>query len=117
MNKSYEDVKKYLEDYKDITSKLIMDLDADVFENLEKAMDGRMEALKNINKLGLEPSFIKNICNELHITEEDKKLQKLIEMKKESVYEEIRRMKTTKAANNSYTIGGGINPMYISKKI
>ena len=78
MNNSYEEAKSYIKKYREITSVLIMDLDADIFDNLDKAMDERMEALNNLNKLGLEPSFLKGLCDEFNVSEEDKKLQNIM---------------------------------------
>ncbi|GKU23560.1 hypothetical protein [Clostridium folliculivorans] len=102
--------------YKELTDKLLLSIEEEDEENFLRLIEAKQDLIDSINQIGYDPKMFSEISKELGLLEQDKKLHQIIEEKKLSIKEEIKKINDKKNAatayNNTYR---GFN--LINKKI
>lgn len=102
-----------LEEYKQITEKLIQIIDND--EEVIKLMETREEILKQIFNLEINIDVIKKLYLDKGLLKLDNELKIAIENEKLKVKEEIAKIHKLKSANNAYEKNKMLNNFFNTK--
>lgn len=103
-------IEKILDDYKNITKKIIENIDKD--EEVIKLMENREEIIKKLCNYENNKEQIKEIFFYQDLISLDRKLKLAIEKEKNRVKEEIRSLHKLKNANNAYEKNRKINNFF-----
>lgn len=103
-------IEKILDDYKNITKKIIENIDKD--EEIIKLMENREEIIKKLCNYENNKEQIKEIFLDQDLISLDRKLKSAIEKEKNQVKEEIRSLHKLKSANNAYEKNRKINNFF-----
>ncbi|GAA0821035.1 flagellar protein FliT [Clostridium tertium] len=103
-------IEKILDDYKNITKKIIENIDKD--EEVIKLMENREEIIKKLCNYENNKEQIKEIIFYQDLISLDRKLKLAIEKEKNRVKEEIRSLHKLKNANNAYEKNRKINNFF-----
>ncbi|MDB1941297.1 MULTISPECIES: flagellar protein FliT [Clostridium] len=106
-------IQKILDDYKNITKKIIENINKD--EEVIKLMEEREEIVKRLCSYGNNKEEIKEMFFYQDLINLDKKLKSAIEKEKNQVKEEIRSLHKLKSANNAYEKNRKINNFFSVK--
>ena len=91
-----------VKEYKNISSKILLELDKQGFLNLENLLSEKDVVLEKIKELNLESNEIKEILEKENILELDKKIIEKISIMKNESKEEMKKVSKQKQANTSY---------------
>lgn len=103
-----------LEEYKDITLKLIDKIKLE--ENVEELLKKRADILKKIEEITFDKEGFKEIIDDLNILDLENEAQKLIKAKKLKIKKQIDTLKKNRVARNQY-MNSQEKPNYFSAKI
>jgi hypothetical protein len=103
-------IQKILDDYKNITKKIIENIDKD--EEIIKLMENREEIIKKLCNYENNKEQIKEIFLDQDLINLDRKLKSAIEKEKNRVKEEIRSLHKLKNASNAYEKNRKINNFF-----
>ncbi|MGY5239911.1 flagellar protein FliT [Clostridium tertium] len=106
-------IEKILDDYKNITKKIIENIDKD--EEVIKLMENREEIIKKLCNYKNNKEQIKEIFLDQDLISLDLKLKSVIEKEKNQVKEEIRSLHKSKSASNAYEKNRKINNFFSVK--
>lgn len=104
-------------DFQRLTENLINSLRAEDYDALEDIFNKREKIIKTINSLNYNNEDFKTIASELRLLELDNELNKLLSEKRQSVREQIDKLKTVKKANSNYQRNFQLDSIFLSKKI
>ena len=114
--KVVEDLRKNLKKYKELTENLILLLEKEDIESLEKYLDLRKEVINNINKLSVENNDFKVIINELNLLSLEETFNKKLKEAMDRTKKELLEVKKGKQANKGYN-RSFLNTSILNKKI
>lgn len=101
---------KFIE-LKKITNDIITKVEKE--ENVQELLDKRENILNEIISSPEDKSVKEKIYNELNISDDEKKLMKLLELQSESVKKEIKNIQKRKKAYSNYSYANnGINNLF-----
>lgn len=112
-----EILKCQLEDFKEVTLKLIEKVENDEFEKLDELLEKRQEIIVRIDKLQYSQEEFRNIAESIDILPLQKKLLDLMNIKKIKLRNEMDKISEIKNANKSYQSKSSLDSVYFSKKI
>jgi hypothetical protein len=110
-------LKLYLNEFKELTIKLIACLEQEKYEELENFFIAREEVITSINNLQFEVEIFRQICINMNIILMQQKLVKLMNDKKSSLKKEIETLEGGKIANKRYNKKLIYDPIYFNEKI
>ncbi|GFZ30982.1 hypothetical protein CSC2_15080 [Clostridium zeae] len=95
-------LREILSDYRELTDKLILSIEEESEENFLRLLEAKQDLIDSINEIGYDSKMFSEISKELGLLEQDKKLHQIIEEKKLSIKEEIKKINDKKNATNAY---------------
>jgi hypothetical protein len=110
-------LKIQLKKYRDITLKLIENLNQNQFDELNDLLSERESVIYAINSLKYTNEEFKELCSDFKIIESEKILLNLMSKRKEFVRNEIEKMTIRRNANKSYNENFYNSNRIFSKKI
>lgn len=111
------ELKMVLEKFISITIQIIGELKADNFNELKLLFDKRQELIDYIDKMEYSKGDFTKIANELKLLDYQKKVEELMNLKRNSVRVELEKLIKSKTANKSYNKGHNVDSLYFNKKI
>jgi hypothetical protein len=111
------ELKKALHIYREITIRLIEELERENYDGLEVLLSERQVQIDRIDKIEHSKEEFLNICKEYQILMLQEKLTKLMSVKKAYARDELNNFNKGKSANISYRNKGNIDSFYFNKKI
>lgn len=115
-----EDIKQLklcLNEFKELTVRLIECLEKEKYEELDTFFNAREEVIKSINNLQLDREVFRQICISMNIVLLQQKLLKLMIEKKSSLKKEIETLEGSKIANKNYKKKFISDSIYFNEKI
>lgn len=98
-------LKEFLEDYKNITLKLIFEVGQ--IENLQKLLDERQKIIQDVEQLGFDKNEFVKIAEELKLLELEEELQNKLKKEKVKLKQDIDKAKKMHSARRSYAAREG----------
>lgn len=118
MNKDkLKNLEGYLEEYKNITLKLILSLEKDDIDSLTTLLNKRDDLINKLKSISYESLDFKEVCSRLDILPLEQKLTTITRKKMDYIRGEIERLGENKTANKSYNKKFSVDSIYLSKKI
>lgn len=118
-----KDLYHFLNMFKDKTLEIVNSIENNQLECLENLFFERQKIIDSINKLSYEKEEFIKIYKELDISTEEMKIKAFLDKsifevknKRESLKNEILRLKNQKKINNKYSSIGYLDSMFVSKK-
>lgn len=111
------ELKMLLEKFINITIQIIGELKADNFDELKLLFDKRQELIDYIDKMEYSKGDFIKISNELKLLDYQKKVEELMNLKRNNLRFELEKFIKVKTANKSYNKGYNIDSLYFNKKI
>lgn len=112
-----EKLRENLIDFQRLTAALINALNKEDYNALDMIFNEREEIINSIKRLDYVSEDFKKISSELRLSELEDSLNKLLNEKRQSVREQMNRLKASKMANNNYQKSFKSDSMFFSKKI
>ena len=106
-------IEKILEDYKNITEKIIIDISKD--EEVLKLMNAREKLIKILFSSEENKDKIRDLYLSMGLLNLDEELRLAIDKERLKVKEEIRKLHNIKSANNAYDKNRRINNFFSTK--
>lgn len=106
-------IEKILEDYKNITEKIIIDISKD--EEVLKLMNEREKLIKLLFSSEENKDKIRDLYLSMGLLNLDEELRLAIDKERLKVKEEIRKLHNIKSANNAYDKNRRINNFFSTK--
>lgn len=106
-------IEKILEDYKNITEKIIIDISKD--EEVLKLMNEREKLIKLLFSTEENKDKIRDLYLSMGLLNLDEELRLAIDKERLKVKEEIRKLHNIKSANNAYDKNRRINNFFSTK--
>lgn len=103
--------------YKEITDKIIYELQKETYEELDDLFNKRQAIINKIQLLPYDVEMFRKICEKLDLLKSDNNLGELIKSKKEFVAGEIRKTSVNRNANKSYNKKFQVDSIFFNKKI
>lgn len=97
---------RYFEEYKNLSFKILEELDKEGFTNLESFQKEKQNILLELAKLELEPEIVRESLERFEIIELEQKIIEKMERKKAEIKEKTNEIGRRKCANNVYTNAG-----------
>jgi hypothetical protein len=96
------ELEKFLLEFKKVTLDMEKLIEKEDFDSLDKLIEKRQITINNIEKLKYTKEEFKNICENLDILSEDKKINKLLSEKKEEIKNQMAEINKSQQANKKY---------------
>lgn len=118
-NKSKDliELDKYLLNYREMSLKIIAELEKDNFDNLEKLINDRQGIIDNISKLNYSSEDFASIAEKLELTKIENKMRLLMQEKRNKAKRELDGLNNSKQARKNYTKGFQVDSIFFNKKI
>lgn len=112
-----QEIKNCLSKYKEITLKLIKQLEIEDYDSLEGLLDSRQGFIDEISKMSYSKEDMNKIYEELQIQQLQDQLHFVMNEKKQEVKDNIDSLSINKVAKDKYTNGFKADYYFLNKKI
>ncbi|MGL4452592.1 MAG: hypothetical protein ACRCTZ_15610 [Sarcina sp.] len=99
-------MERHFEEYRDISLKLLEDLETEEFTELESFLEKKQKLILEVANLELSAKVVRENLEKFQIAELDKKIIQKIELKKIDTKKKINEVGRRKSANNVYANAG-----------
>lgn len=110
-------LKRNLDQFKDLTIRLIDCLEKEDYDSLETLFNDRQTVIDEINKLKYPKESFKSICMELQLMPLQQKLTMLMNQRKVEAKQELEKLSASKIATKNYNTKQKVDPLFFNKKI
>lgn len=110
-------LREKLNEYKNITIKLIDEIEREEYDNLDKLLSKRQDLINDIEKLKYTKEDFLKLCKEFDILVLQQKLIKLTNEKKANLRHNIDNLSASQTANKSYGKRYAVDSVFFNKKI
>jgi|GEM_PF-2806339 len=112
-----QNLKKFLQNYNEITIKLIEDIKLNKYDSVEELFKDRQEIIEKLKGLNYSAQEIRSVVVELKLQENEKKLNEVLNNEKNLLQNKMIKIKKGKNASHMYNRGFSPDAVYIYKKI
>ncbi|MGL5576942.1 MAG: hypothetical protein ACRDCW_15495 [Sarcina sp.] len=99
-------MEKYFEEYRDISLKVLEELDKEGFSDLEKFLKEKQQIILEVASLELQPEIVSENLMKFEIIDLDEKIIEKMAMKKIEIKGKIDEVGRRKSANSVYANAG-----------
>jgi hypothetical protein len=103
--------------YNKITLELIHSVEKENYDILDELFQNRQTTINSINNLSYSKDMFTSICENIGIVENEKKLNEIMNIKRQAAREELGKMSGRRTAHKSYNKNFNVDSLFFNKKI
>lgn len=107
----------YLNEFNKLTLDLINEVNKGDFEAIDLLIGKRQKVISEVEGLNYNKEEFEKVCSKLNLVENNKELEKVLNLKREYLREEIDELNKSRKANNGYNSRMYTKSVVFSKKI